>query len=114
MFILKRSVKGIQWVRFLSSSTKLVDTHLIKVFWLFKTQSQRPNYIFIPRNFNLTEDKSNTGFKLSHTFPHSRIGIKGMIVFTASSSPTILTQFRTPAILSEVNRYRAVLCIRSR
>ncbi|KAF6166158.1 hypothetical protein GIB67_023868 [Kingdonia uniflora] len=91
MFILKRSVKGIQWVRFLLSSTKLLDTHLIKVFRAFKPTGQRPNCIFIPWNFNLTEAKSSTGFRLSHTFPHSRMGIKGMIVFTTSSSPTILT-----------------------
>ncbi|KAF6173302.1 hypothetical protein GIB67_026997 [Kingdonia uniflora] len=69
---------------------------------------------FIPRNFNLTEDKSSTGFRLYHTFPQFRMGIKGMIVFTTSSSPTILTRFRTPVILSEVIRCRAVLCIRSR
>ncbi|KAF6138592.1 hypothetical protein GIB67_032486 [Kingdonia uniflora] len=60
MFILKRFVKWIQWVRFLSSSTKLVDTHLIKVFWDFQPMDPASNFIFIPRNFNLTEDKSST------------------------------------------------------
>ncbi|KAF6137115.1 hypothetical protein GIB67_030879 [Kingdonia uniflora] len=57
----------------------------------FNPGSQRSNLIFIPSNFNLIEDKSSTGFRLSHTFPHFRMGIKGMIVFTTSSSPTILS-----------------------
>ncbi|KAF6154722.1 hypothetical protein GIB67_035687 [Kingdonia uniflora] len=48
--------------------------------------------LFIPRNFNLTKDKSSTGFRMFHTFLHSRMGIKSMIVFSASSSPTILTR----------------------